>query len=83
MSGKGGDGEVTGDQVKSKAFLALPGPSSGNPVLQPYLDVLELGERRPKGIAALSVFHGTIEGGLGNAQSLGGDADAAHVQGLL
>lgn len=49
----------------------------------PYLDVLELGERRPKGVAALSVFHSAIQGGLGNAQGLGGDANAAHVQGLL
>lgn len=49
----------------------------------PYLDVLELGEGGPEGFAVLSIFHSAVEGGLGDAQGLGGDADAAHVQGLL
>lgn len=49
----------------------------------PHLDALKLGEGRPKRPAVLSVVHSTIEGGLCNAQSLGGDADAAHVQSLL
>lgn len=48
-----------------------------------YLDALELGEGRPKGPAVLRVVHSTVQGGLGDAQSLGGNANSAHVQGLL
>lgn len=70
--------------MKSKLSFPEPSPQLLKPhPPTPYLDVLELGERCPEGIAVLGIFHSTIQGGLGNAQGLGGDANAAHVQGLL
>lgn len=49
----------------------------------PYLDSLELGDGCPKGLAIHSIVHSTVEGSLGDAQSLGSNANSAHVQGLL
>lgn len=72
--------ENPGDPERKGRAAPLPASAQGSPC---YLDALELGERRPKGPAILSVVHGTIEGSLGDAQGLGGDANAPHVQGLL
>lgn len=80
LRGGGGRGGRTREPER-KGHAALP-PASG-PGSPCYLDALELGEGHPKGPAVLSVVHGTIEGGLGDAQGLGGDANAPHVQGLL
>lgn len=51
--------------------------------LPPYLDSLELGDGRPKGPAIHSIVHGTVKGSLGDAHSLGSNANSARVQGLL
>src|SRR5699024_756556 len=59
----------------------LGGVHTGLHLGQLELGVLELGDAAAKLLALLDVGHGLVDGAFRNAQGLGGDADAAAVQG--
>ena len=78
----GGHGVVLAGLLGQGGVVDQPlgGVGTGHQVSQLELGVLLLEDRTAELLALLGVLDGLLDGALGDAQSLGGDADPAAVQ---